>query len=417
MKSHSEKFEKVRPAQLRHARSVLTEVLLARRPADELLQTLFRAHREMGSRDRAGVSALVYGALRDLRRLERIAGARDADALCTLVAFGHGVALDVAAAAGVADAPQIAQRLAAFDPATLSDAERLNVPDASWARWCGQYDADGARALAQALGQEAPVDLRVNMLRATRDQALAALGGEGIAATPTRRSPLGLRLERRVALQNTRAFRDGWVEPQDEGSQLIALLAGARPDETVIDWCAGAGGKALAIAAQMRDRGTLIACDTQRGRLQRMGERLARAGVSCVRTRVLADDAAPPGPADAVLVDAPCSASGTWRRNPELRLQEPDLAQLAALQGAILACAAQAVRAGGRLVYATCSLYAEENEQVVDAFLAAHADFERADAGAILRAQGADWDEPLLRLLPQVHGTDGFFAAALRRLG
>jgi len=417
----------LRRAQLLLAQQALAEILQAQRPADVILQELFRNNRQCGSRDRALVGELVYGVLRDLRRLQSLAGeateATDAQALLALQALvaGHADAATLQAW-GVAEAPQLAQRLADFDATRLAPAERLNLPDDTHARLLAQYGAGEVAALARALNQPATVDLRVNTLKADRDSVRRRLAEDGLPAEPTPLSPLGLRLPGRAPLQNLALFREGWIEPQDEGSQLIALLVGAAPGETVIDFCAGAGGKTLALAAQLRDQGQLLACDISAARLQRLQPRLQRAGLHCVRSQLLRDEhdpalAALAGRCDAVLVDAPCSATGTWRRNPELRLRQPDYAALQAQQGSILATAARLVRPGGRLVYATCSLMAEENEQVVDAFLAAQPQFAEEDAGALLQRQGAAWDGARLRLLPQVHGTDGFFAAALRRQG
>lgn len=412
----------LRRAQLLLARQALEAILAAQRPADAILQDLFRDNRQCGSRDRARISELVYGVLRDLRRLQAIAGLQaDAGALCALRLLDQGLA-DAATleAWGLTASTALARRLAGFDPATLTPAQRDNLPQACHERLVAQYGEDATAALAQALRGQAQVDLRVNRLKATREAARQRLAQEGVKAEPTPRSPLGLRLSARAPLQNLASFREGWVEPQDEGSQLIALLVGARPGDTVVDYCAGAGGKTLALAAQMQDRGELLACDISAARLKKLRPRLQRAGVNSVSGLALPDETALAkfaGRCDAVLVDAPCSATGTWRRNPELRLREPDFAALQALQLRILGDAARLPRAGGRLVYATCSLMAVENDEVVRAFLEQHPGYVREDAGEILRAAGADWQEPELRLLPQRHGTDGFYAVAFRRNG
>jgi 16S rRNA (cytosine967-C5)-methyltransferase len=249
------------------------------------------------------------------------------------------------------------------------------------------------------------VDLRVNTLKATAAAAREALAADGVEAqaTPWQET---LRLARRAPLQRTRAFRDGLVEPQDAGSQQLAAFVQARPGETVADFCAGAGGKALALGAHMRNRGAVHAFDMSRARLARLAPRLARSGLSIVTSTALRDERDPKlgplaGRFDAVLVDAPCSATGTLRRNPELRLRTPDLAALAARQRAILDAAARLVRPGGRLVYATCSVLREENEDVARGFLDAHPE---------LQPQG----EPLV-LLPHRDGTDGFYAVRFTR--
>ncbi len=404
------------PPQWRLACATLEAVLRAGAAADHRLHAAFREQRNMGSRDRAAVTALVYGVLRDLRRLQRIAGCSDANALCALQALESGYA-DVPhlAALGFAGAEAMAHRLRVFDPAALTPAERYNVPDAIYAYWQAELGADAAAALAQDLQRQAPVDLRVNALKATREQAQRALAASGLAAMPTPYAPLGLRLHRRVSLTALTAYRDGWIEPQDEGSQLLALLVAARPGERIVDYCAGAGGKTLALAAQMQDRGTLVAMDIDVGRLERLKPRLQRAGVRIVS--LLPVDAAQVRVADfdAVLVDAPCSGTGTWRRQPEARLKALDLDALARQQYEILARAARLVRPGGRLVYATCSLLRAENDAVVERFCARHPDFLEEDAGAVLAAQGIALPGRRLRLYPHVHGTDGFFGACLRR--
>ncbi|MEW6167972.1 MAG: RsmB/NOP family class I SAM-dependent RNA methyltransferase [Pseudomonadota bacterium] len=402
-------------AQWHLAVATVEAVVAGGRSADRLLQSAFREQRKMGARDRALVTDLVYGVLRDLRRLQCIAGAAaTAQQWCALRALDAGIA-DAArlAALGVADADVLARRLQCFDASRLTVAQRFNVPDAIHARWCTELGEPETARLAQALMAQAPVDLRVNTLKATRDAAQSVLSAAGLDARPTPYAPAGLRLQRRVALQPLSAFRDGWIEPQDEGSQLLALLVAAQPGERIADWCAGAGGKTLALAAQMQDRGELFAMDADARRLQRLLPRMQRAGAHCVR--VLDPGAAPPGALDAVLVDAPCSGSGTWRRQPEARLKALDLAALSELQTQILQRAADHVRPGGRLVYATCSLLHAENQGVVARFLAMREDFALDDAGRILATQGVELPGRWLELYPHRHGTDGFFAAAMRR--
>lgn len=376
----------------------------------------------MGARDRRRVTDLVYGVLRDLRAVQAIAGDAHDDALtlCTVQALRAAQA-DVKAlhALGAIKADDCAQRIAAFDAAALTPAVRGNVPDAVYADWIAQYGAHEAAALAAALQRAAPVDVRVNTLKTDRDGLQAALAQAGIEAVATPYSPLGLRLPGRVALQNTRPWREGWMEPQDEGSQLLAALVTARAGERVVDYCAGAGGKTLALAAAMSDQGELWALDLDGARLARLLPRLQRAGASCVQTRtVRAGDAwsrARLASFDAVLVDAPCSGTGTWRRQPDARLRIAPMATMTQRQLDILRAAAQLLRPGGRLVYATCSLMAQENDAVVDGFLAEVPGFRALDAGERLAAGGIDLPGPRLRLLPHCHGTDGFFAAILQR--
>jgi 16S rRNA (cytosine967-C5)-methyltransferase len=273
-----------------------------------------------------------------------------------------------------------------------------------------------------AMQTEAPLDLRVNLLKATREQVRAALAAEGIDSLPTPLSPWGLRIAGRRPVTSGAAFGAGLVEIQDEGSQLVAALVGAAPEMRVADWCAGAGGKTLALAMTMDNRGHIAACDVSAPRLEGAVRRLRRAGVHNVeRHLVEAGDKwakRRAGSFDRVLVDAPCTGIGTWRRNPDarLRLRPEDLAELVVKQAMILAQASRLVRVGGRLVYATCSLLADENEAQVDAFLAANADFAALplDRAWILPGPPPG-PGPYLLLTPRTHDTDGFFAAVLER--
>ena len=395
-----------RRSHVARARVVLEDIAIGSRPADQILDGLFRKHREMGKRDRAQLGALVYAVLRDLGRLQALAGKEPSAWLARHLADLGQDPTRFELPAAVADHP-------------VSTAASRNLPEDLHQALLRQYGDAELQALAAALNRAAPTDLRANTLKNSREQLQALLAEDGIAAEATPYSPWGLRLTKRIASGN-RALSTGLAEPQDEGSQLLALLVAAQPGETLVDFCAGAGGKTLALAALLRDRGRLIAADSSAGRLARLAPRLERAGVSCVEARALdPDDPAPfpdlLGQADAVLVDAPCSGTGTLRRAPELRLRAFDFDALAAQQRAILGRGATLVRPGGRLVYATCSLLAAENAAVVDAFLAAHPEFA-ADPAA-----GQHWP-PLaalldrgqrLHLLPHRHGTDGFFAAPM----
>jgi 16S rRNA (cytosine967-C5)-methyltransferase len=274
--------------------------------------------------------------------------------------------------------------------------------------------------------EEAATDIRTNTLKATREEAIAALAEVDIVAMPTALSPLGLRVEGRPPLGQLKCFQDGLIEVQDEGSQLAALLVDARPGQRVVDFCAGAGGKTLAIAAAMKNKGKIFACDTLKGRVERAGDRLKRAGAFNVERKGLESERDPwvkrhAGSFDRVLVDAPCSGTGTWRRNPDAkwRLIREDLTRLVALQGSILDSAQRLVRPGGRLVYATCSLLAEENDDQVTSFLANHPDFVQvpiADVWQSVIGTDCPAQGPTLSLTPLRHGTDGFFVAVMERV-
>jgi 16S rRNA (cytosine967-C5)-methyltransferase len=299
---------------------------------------------------------------------------------------------------------------------------RLEVPDFLLPRLQARFGTALEAELAAMDGQ-APLDLRVNTLKSDRETARSVLAQDGIEAEPTPWSPWGLRVAGRRPVTAARAFMEGLVEIQDEGSQLVAALAGAAPGMAVCDWCAGAGGKTLAMAMTMENRGHIVACDVSVPRLEGAVRRLRRAGVhNAERHLVEPGDKwvkRRAGRFDRVLVDAPCTGTGTWRRNPDarLRLREVDLVELQPKQAAILDVAGRLVRPGGRLIYATCSVLSEENEDQVTGFIARHPQFRLVpvrDAWTV--PAPAPVAGEFLALSPRRHGTDGFFAAVLERL-
>ncbi|HTW28706.1 MAG TPA: RsmB/NOP family class I SAM-dependent RNA methyltransferase [Acetobacteraceae bacterium] len=409
------------------------------RPADAVANDFFRARRFIGSGDRRAVSDRAWGVLRAWRRLEwwlARSGATPEPRLLTAASL----ALDGWSAEGIAQscsggrfAPpplDAGERrvLAALEGHTLDhpempEAVRLEVPDWILPRLAARFGPALAAELA-AMAEPAPLDLRVNLLRGGREEAQAALATEGIAAAPMPISPWGLRVAGRRPVTAGAAFRAGLVEIQDEGSQVVAALLGAAPEMRVVDYCAGAGGKTLALAMAMRNRGHIVACDVSAPRLEGAVRRLRRAGVHNVERHLLMPGdkwgKRRAGGFDRVLVDAPCTGTGTWRRNPDarLRLSENDLAELRPKQARILDDAARLLRPGGRLVYATCSLLAEENEEQVAAFLSRRPEFAvvpLAQAWALPGPVPCEGDH--LMLTPRRHGTDGFFAAVLERRG
>jgi len=392
----------LRHTHLQHAAAVLERVVRGEIPADDALRERFAQHRNAGSRDRATITALLYGVLRNYFALRAALGENaSALELCAAHALRSGMTQALPALEGIAPDALAARITQAAPP---DDAARHNLPPWLWQGLQAEYGSEAA-ALAQALNAEGTVDLRVNTLKATREQAAEALRAEGIESDAIDGLDAALRLRKRAALQNTRVLRDGWIEPQDAGSQRLALFVAPAAGETIVDFCAGAGGKTLALGALMRNRGALHALDTSRGRLARFEPRLARSGLSIIHAQVLRNERDTRlrdlvNRADAVLVDAPCSGTGTLRRNPELRLRPLDLDAQAATQRSILDAAARLVRPGGRLVYATCSVLKAENQDVVSAFLASHPDFRQAGE---------------LILLPHRDGTDGFYAARLLR--
>ena len=416
--------------QFGHAARVLAAIVEGPTPADRQMDRHFRANPRLGARDRGAIAETVYACLRRFglpRHLVGAAGPADAWLAVHLLREGLSArALEQLRYRGgdTLAAPALAARLRALDPAALPRPVRLDLPDWLLERLDAQLGAGDADALAAALQRPAPLDLRINAMRADRETVRARLAEEGHLLEPTPYSPLGLRRADRAPLFQTSSFRDGLFEVQDEGSQLLGLLVEARRRETVVDYCAGAGGKALQLAAQMANTGTVYALDVAAHRLERIGPRLRRAGVDNVQPIAVAgaDDARLKrlrGKADRVLVDAPCSGTGTLRRNPDIKWRPLDLDALTADQRQILGAAAALVRPGGRIVYATCSLLREENEDVVLAFLAEHPRFHIRPVSDILarRQVALPAAGDCLRLWPHRHGTDGFFAAVLENTG
>jgi 16S rRNA (cytosine967-C5)-methyltransferase len=403
----------------------LRSMLGFERPADAVLRGFFRDRPALGQRDRAAVAELVYAVVRNLRLLETVVGTRHPRRLAlAAMALLEGRSLRQLETALRGDEPQWLAQIKAFDVKALPEAVRFSLPDWIWERLQAALGAHEATALARALLQPAPLDLRVNALLAERDDVVRQLQAEGFDARAAPFAPHGVRLTDKPALQRHPLFLEGKVEVQDEASQLLALLVAPRRREMVVDFCAGAGGKTLALGAMMRSEGRLYAFDTAQRRLTNLGPRLKRSGLSNVHPQLIDSEhdrriQRLEGKIDRVLVDAPCTGLGTLRRNPDLKWRQSPgaLTELAGKQASILAAAARLVKPGGRLVYATCSLMREENEAIVEAFLAAAAGFDLEDAGEILQAQRVALPmHGYFRVYPHLHGMDGFFAAALRRL-
>jgi len=403
----------------------LTVVLPARAPADAQLRQFFRDHKNLGHRDRGLVADTVYAALRRRRLLESVtptASPREI-ALATLVKL-QGVGLGQVESALKPGEKAWLAGLKALDLDSLPFAVRADLPDWVLERLLPVLGEAELLALARGLQDPAPLDLRVNTLKAPREGVLDRLAFDEIDAAPTRYSPIGVRLRDKPALNQHPMFLDGAVEVQDEGSQLLGMLVEPRRGEMVVDFCAGAGGKTLQMGAAMSSSGRVYAFDVSDKRLDNLAPRLKRSGLSNVFPQRIANENDAKvkrlrGKIDRVLVDAPCTGLGTLRRNPDLKFRQTveGLAELNAKQRSILAAAASLVKPGGRLVYGTCSLLREENEDIVDAFVSEHPDFRIVPARAILARQGVTLplEGPYLRLYPHVHGTDGFFAAVLER--
>ncbi len=433
------------PARLATAIDLLGLIDSTPRPADAVVSAYFRDRRFIGSKDRAEISVFVYRTMRRRARLTwRLQKAGTEATPTTLLLadllVGEGQTFDRVEKlfSGGPYAPEplsfeekaLARRLEGrlLEPQDMPDDVRAECPP--WA------EPELRRALGddflpqmEALKHPAPLDLRVNVLKGvSRDDVIARLTADGLHAEAAHLSPIGIRMGGRPPIMAHPLYRDGTIEIQDEGSQLVALMADARPGQEVMDFCAGAGGKTLAMAASMNNKGRLIASDVLEKRLVRAKERFRRAGAHNIQTQPISGETDPwikrhKGRFDRVLVDAPCSGTGTWRRNPDQRWRSlgPGLADLLPLQGRLLQSASRLVKPGGRLIYATCSMLPVENEDHAEAFLAANPEFTAVSATDIWSV--AVWPEggpdapsaPYLRLTPATHGTDGFFAAVFER--
>lgn len=420
-------------ARVKSAIDILEALTPSAKPADRFLNEWARSHRYAGAKDRQAIFELVYTVLR--RRAECAFTAGDENARSLVLGAmklegGHSIEQVECLFTGgaYAAAPVSAEERAAYARALCDK----NIPDwvkGNYPQWLeGQLRESLPDVLGEmhALSHRAPLDLRVNRLRGGRTRALAVLAGENITASPTPLSPDGVRILGRARVTAAAAFVKGLVEVQDEGSQLAGLLACARPGQQVVDLCAGGGGKSLALSAIMENSGQIYALDANAARLKGLAERAKRAGARNIQ---IAEDfsaarEALRGRADRVVVDAPCSGSGAWRRNPDAkwRLTPEALAKYMAAQDALLRQGAALTAPGGRLVYITCSLLACENWQRIEAFLADDARFAPLPAAAIW-AEGAGTplpdfirgDAPHIVLTPARSATDGFFICVMER--
>jgi 16S rRNA (cytosine967-C5)-methyltransferase len=412
--------------------------------ADQALQRVLRREKQLRSVERRSVSDAVYGLLRLQGRvdhlLQRALGTRKLGLEKLATPTQHLLRYAAYLIAGERQSPESAAGLAGPEVAPwrwaldlVAEPGRLGAPEdpldalaaeTSLPRWLAklwseQLGAEETRLLAAALNQRAPLTVRTNLLKNSREELIATLRAEGSRVEPTRLSPWGVTFTSRTNVFALRAFKAGLFEVQDEGSQLIALACQVRPGQLVVDACAGAGGKSLALASEMRNKGRLIAADRDSRRLDELRPRARRAGVHNWEARAVPEssDARIAGlreQVDVVLVDAPCSGLGALRRNPDARwrLDAAEVDSFPPRQKEILERYARLVKPGGRLVYATCSINRAENEDVRAAFLAAHPDFKPARAlpESIGLGTGSE-----IQLLPHRHGTDGFYIAALER--
>lgn len=412
------------PAILASTEEVLREILRFTAPADTTLSRYFKDHPRLGGRERGAIAEGVYAVLRNRAFFTDQSEAGSGATMRRLTLLGLADAVGADALGGVTpEELEWIARVMQIDRKLMHKSMRSNMPKWLFEKLVAQFGEEEALQLADALNTPAPLDLRVNSMKTGRDEVIAELAQAPIAADPTPFAPLGLRVHKKPQLQNLPLFKSGAIEVQDEGSQVLAQILGAKRGEMVVDFCAGAGGKTLALGALMRNTGRLYAFDVSEKRLAKLKPRLARSGLSNVHPVQIAHERDAKikrlaGKIDRVLVDAPCSGMGTLRRNPDVKWRQAESAigEMHDKQIAILAGAARLVKGGGRLVYATCSFLNEENDDVAADFLAKHPDFELVPMSKVLAEQKIALEMgDYLKLLPHKHQTDGFFAAVFER--
>jgi 16S rRNA (cytosine967-C5)-methyltransferase len=434
---------------LGHTQELLQLIRGSTRPPDSHIDSFFRSHKYLGSHDRRFIAETLYGTLRHLRRcdavLHRVMKDEEMDLvppdglvmiLATyLLAIERRVALSGADVVSLIKSSRMKPRLddllvriaQAPEPDSGEPAERIGIRYSfpSWMveRFLSEYGEEETERICASLNQPASLTLRANTLKATVEDCQRALEVEGIATARTRLSPIGLEVAKRINVFGLQSFKSGLFEVQDEGSQLLPLIVDPKPTAKLLDACAGAGGKTLQFSALMKNRGEIVAADVNRGRLEQLRKRARRAGVSNVRVKEIQDlgdlDGQFHGYFDIVFIDAPCSGLGTIRRNPGMKwtVTEESVAELSQKQSQIVGASSLLVGQGGMLVYATCTLLREENEEVVEKFLGQHADFTLVEPRMV---HDDERFHPFvsggyIRLLPHRHGTDGFFCAVLKR--
>ncbi|MCJ8322707.1 MAG: RsmB/NOP family class I SAM-dependent RNA methyltransferase [Rhizobiales bacterium] len=416
---------------------ILSTLFETARPTDKYLDGYFKANRYAGSKDKRAIRTIVYDIYRHLRQYEFVIGSAQPRSLVMAYLLGQGDDAETIgqkfngekyAAANLSDD----EVTAIANAKNLKDASKAvlqNVADWQYAQFNNQF-GDNTESELEALNQQASLDVRVNTAQTNIEDAQKALSKQGLESVATSLSPIGLRLEPTTQLTQSPSYRYGAVEIQDEAAQVASLLAGAKPKMSIVDYCAGGGGKTLALAAQMQNKGQVYALDIDQARLKAIKPRIDRAKLHNVQTHKLGSEKTNQlmyelaGNVDITFVDAPCSGTGTWRRAPDARfnLTEDMLNQLVQRQSHILESASKLVKNGGKLVYATCSLFSAENENQVSKFLANNAEFELLPFAQEWEIhlktpvpQSASSLEGTLLLTPNQHNTDGFFVAVMQR--
>ena len=438
---------KALPQHAFHLEHIVPELLLFNQPADRVVSRYFRANPKLGNRDRALIAEAAFAVLRRKNEFSQFAASGSGPqarrlALLGLVSalseggLGSGNRLESALAdlAFVLQTDEFEwlQRYGQVDRNALAPMIKNNLPEWLWNELTQSLGKEQCEQLAETLMKPAPLDLRVNTMKINRDDLLTQTNASTnrFEAIPTPYSLDGIRIFGKPSLQTSTWFKDGLFEVQDEGSQILCHLLAPKRGEMVVDFCAGAGGKTLALGAMMRSTGRLYAFDTSERRLANLKPRLARSGLSNVHPVWIDSENDPKikrlaGKIDRVLVDAPCSGLGTIRRNPDLKWRQTpeEIKKLGQTQLAILESAGRLVKPGGRLVYATCSLLDQENQGLVELFLEKHPEFEVLPAAEALGQHflhdgiplGSSNAKTWWQVWPHIHGTDGFFGAVLRR--
>ena len=419
---------------LRQAAMMLTNLLEFNSPADAKLSEFFRNNRDLGTKERAFVAESVYGVLRRLRYLSHVTANEEGDpddARKLILAWllrVEGKSIRELEPILSEQQTEWAQVIKAKSTENLPLAVQADVRDWLWIKLVAQYGEMEALTICRSMFEQASLDLRVNTIKGNREEVLKKMLAENTAnedkVSITPHSPIGIRMAAKLNISKHILFTEGKIEVQDEGSQLLSYLVAPKRGQMIADFCAGAGGKSLAIGALMKNTGRLYAFDISEKRLLNLGQRLKRSGLSNLHAQVISGENDQKlkrlnGKFDRVLVDAPCSGMGTLRRNPDLkwRFEAEDIAELNVKQANILSRCAKLVKAGGRLIYATCSLLNDENEAIAEAFLASNAEFTLMPANEVLAQQHIKIDTgKYLKLLPHLHGTDGFFAAVFERI-
>ena len=432
-----------------HTQELLGIILNSKKPADALIDTFFRSHKYLGSHDRKFIAETTYGTIRHLRKCELMITSAmeelneslvEEDKILFLVVSYlslqgrmEGVVLE--AISSKLKTPRLAEKISYIlsvlskpipvyrEPALTRISIEHSFPDWMVQRFIEQYGEHEAEKICSSLNEPATLTLRVNTLKTTVEVGQAKLSEQGVESKKTLLSPFGLNLSKRINVFSFPVFRDGWFEVQDEGSQLLPFLIDPKPNAKLLDICAGAGGKTLEFAALMKNRGEIYATDINSFRLEELRKRVKRAGVQNVRIQEIHSIEDLTGQYsnffDIVFVDAPCSGLGTIRRNPGMKwkVTEQTVNEVSEKQKSILHSSVPLVKPGGRLVYATCTLLRQENEDVVEEFMESHPEFKLIEAAELSKK----WNIGLvptglfIKLFPHIHGTDGFFCAVFEK--